>query len=240
MLLHTSSAGSGPQHIALVHGLAGDGETWHDLAEIALATRKYTVTTVDLRGHGRSARAASYTVREFADDLVESLPKGVDDVISHSLGGVVVAHAIERLAPRRALYLDPGFRVALPTGGLGGWLVRNARFTLPLFIAARGRGVRAAAVTPENEVRVAAARQRWDRRMALRVFQDVATHPRPVGASRVPSTVLLSEDARFVVPDPLPAELASEGWDIRRISGLGHSLFLEDAQAVWERISDVV
>ena len=71
-----------------------------------------TVTTVDLRGHGASDRSDDYGIDAFADDLVETLPTGLDLVVGHSLGGTVLERAVGRLAPAHALYLDPGFRLA--------------------------------------------------------------------------------------------------------------------------------
>jgi pimeloyl-ACP methyl ester carboxylesterase len=237
--LHTSRRGSGPRHVALIHGLGSDGETWRELADLALATGRYTITTVDLRGHGRSDRAATYTVAAFADDLVENLPTGLDDIVSHSLGGPVVAQAVERLQPKHALYLDPGFKIGLPTTGVRGWLVKNVKLSLPLFLLAGGRGVRTPALSTVGATLQEQATALWDKRMALDVFRDVAFSTRPAAAAAIPSTVLLSEDAPFVIPDPVPAELQALGWDVRRVEGLGHSLWLEDPQKVWDAVADV-
>jgi pimeloyl-ACP methyl ester carboxylesterase len=237
--LHTATVGNGPRRAALVHGLADDGTTWHDLAGLLAATGDYTVTMLDLRGHGESPRSDSYEVRDFAGDLIDTLPCGLDLIVSHSLGGPVVAQVVAELASKRAVYLDPGFRLALPTG-VGGWLVLHVPLLLPLVIAFTRRGVRPSALTAENQSRVDAAHARWDRPMALRVFAAVATWSRPASSSAIPSTVVLSEDARFVVPDPLPEQLAAEGWDVRRLPGLGHSLHHEDPRAVFDAIADLL
>ena len=87
---------------------------WRGLTERIVAAGGATVTTVDLRGHGASDRSDVYTVEAFADDLVETLPTGLDLVVGHSLGGSVLERAVARLAPAHALYLDPGFRLKLP------------------------------------------------------------------------------------------------------------------------------
>ncbi|WP_348525515.1 alpha/beta fold hydrolase [Litorihabitans aurantiacus] len=140
MKLNTEHHGSGPRTVALIHGLANDSTVWAGLVDLAVATGRYTVITVDLRGHGRSDRAPTYSVEDFADDLVETLPANVHGVVSHSLGGAVVARAVHRLAPVCAVYLDPGFRLALPDTGIGGFLVRRVRWSIPLLAAVRGRG----------------------------------------------------------------------------------------------------
>ena len=77
--------------VLLVHGLGGDGRTWTRFAG-ALVTAGRRVITVDLRGHGRSARAASYRFGEFAADvagLCAHLGLDTVDLVGHSLGGHV-------------------------------------------------------------------------------------------------------------------------------------------------------
>ena len=120
--LATRHHGDGPRQVALVHGLGADGDLWSGLTERLLAAGGVTVTVVDLRGHGRSERADDYTMAAFADDLVETLPTGLDLVVGHSLGGSVLERAVSRLTPTHALYLDPGFRLGLPTEGISGRL----------------------------------------------------------------------------------------------------------------------
>ncbi len=73
----------------LVHGLGGDGRTWDRLARRLTAAGR-RVVAVDLRGHGRSARASSYRFSEFAADvagLCEHLGFDTVDLVGHSLGG---------------------------------------------------------------------------------------------------------------------------------------------------------
>ncbi|QLD11945.1 alpha/beta fold hydrolase [Microbacterium oleivorans] len=236
MKLHIETTGSGPKRIAFVHGLGNDGTVWEDLVRLAASSERYTLITVDLRGHGRSDRARSYALDDFADDLVASLPAGLDGIVSHSLGGAVVVRAVERLTPASAVYLDPGFRLALPTSGLGGFLVRRVRWSIPLFAASAGRGVRTPTLTPERAAVERASQARWDRRMALSVLQDVATHPYEVAPAVARSTVILSGDAPYVVPDPLPQTLQAAGWRVVREDSLGHAMFLEDPELVWRLV----
>ena len=240
MKLHTTTTGTGPNHVAFVHGLGNDGTVWNELIEIAATVGRHTFTTVDLRGHGRTDRADTYRLDDFADDLVETLPVGLDGIVSHSLGGAVVARAVERLLPQRAVYLDPGWKLALPDRGLGGVLVRRARWSILLFAALGSRGIRRPVLTEERAAVEEASKARWDRKMALSVLQDVGQHPLAIGRPPVDSTVLLSGDAPYVVPDPLPEQLAAAGWRIIREDRLGHSLFLEDPRLVWDLIEPVL
>ncbi len=152
MKLATVTSGEGPRRIALIHGLGADGGMWRAVTERIVAAGGATVTTVDLRGHGASDRADDYGLDAFADDLVETLPTGLDLVVGHSLGGSVLGRAVGRLAPEQALYLDPGFALALPTEGLAGRLFwATAPVTLTLKALAQKRRTRGRApMSPQD------------------------------------------------------------------------------------------
>ena len=242
MRLATHVRGEGPRRVALVHGLGADGALWRGLSDRLVAAGGVTVTTVDLRGHGASDRAEDYSVRAFADDLVETLPAGLDVVVGHSLGGSVLERAVDRLAPAHALYLDPGFRLAIPTDGLVGRLFW-ATAPVGLTVAGLGQKWRSRGrppLSPQDEELRAAATARFDRRMAIRVFRDVAHHPAPVAAPAVPSTLVLSDDSPAVLPDATAERLEGLGWDVRRVAGVGHDFWLQDADLTYAAVSDVL
>jgi pimeloyl-ACP methyl ester carboxylesterase len=243
MRLEKTTTGDGPRHIGLVHGLAGDAGTWGPLIDLLTASGEVTVTAVDLRGHGASDRSSSYALADLADDLVENLPTGLHGVVGHSLGGSVLVRAVERLAPRRAIYLDPGFRLPLPTTGLAGRLFWLAPLlTLGIAQARQSRGAAAARAAYSPEVRAAldGAQSRFDRRMAIGVFREVAFNPVTVGPPAVPSTVVLSDDSPAVLPDDLATRLQAAGWDVRRIPGVHHDMHLEDPDRTFATIADLL
>ncbi|HLS78350.1 MAG TPA: alpha/beta fold hydrolase [Nocardia sp.] len=79
--------------VLLVHGMGGDGHTWNRFARELLAAGRRVIIP-DLRGHGRSARAASYGFDEFGADLValcDHLALDRVDLVGHSLGGYAVS-----------------------------------------------------------------------------------------------------------------------------------------------------
>ncbi len=242
MRLATRTHGHGPRRIALVHGLSADGSLWRGLTERIIATGEATVTTVDLRGHGESDRSDVYTVDAFADDLVVTLPTGRDLVVGHSLGGSVLQRAVGRLGPARALYLDPGFRLKLPTEGLPGRLFWGAA-PVALAVAALSQKVRGRGrppLTPQDARLREAALARFDRRMTIGVFRDVAHHPAPVAAPAVPSTIVLSDDSPAVLPDATAERLAELGWEVRRLTGVGHDFWLQDADRTADALRDIL
>jgi len=243
MQLHRVTVGAGPRHVGLVHGLAADGATWRPVVERLVATGRFTVTTVDLRGHGASDRAGSYGIEEMADDLVGSLPRGLDAVVGHSLGGSVLVRAVALVEPAHAVYLDPGFRLALPTTGIRGrlfWAAPLVGLAVAQLPRARAAARIRAAYDPAVRASLDAAQARFDRGMAIGVFRDVASHPLAVSAPAVPSTIVLSDESPSVLPDAYAAELERAGWDVRRLPGIHHDMQLEDPDRVLAAIGDVL
>ncbi|WP_086830245.1 alpha/beta fold hydrolase [Streptomyces sp. NRRL B-24572] len=223
MRLHTTTWGSGDRTALLVHGIMADHRTWRRVGP-ALAERGYRVIAVDLRGHGASERAAgpeAYRPEDHADDLVASLPAGAELAIGHSLGGLVLAQAVERLAPARAVYSDPAWHLAAgPCGYRAELFVRGKRMTREQI-----RGFNPHWPDEDVDIEMASVRD-WDERSAhgLTPFVGADLWPlRPVVPSLVtladPSTLVRPEDARM---------LAGRGFELRRVKGAGHTIHRDD------------
>lgn len=243
MHLQTTTTGSGPRRVGLVHGLGASAATWAPFVERLAATGRYTVTTVDLRGHGRSPRAESYRIDDVASDLVDSLPSGLHSIVGHSLGGAVLYRAVAELAPERAVYLDPGFALALPISGLAGrlfWMAPLVSLGFAQLGQARASAAARAAYSPETRALLDDAKKHFDARMAVGVFRDVAFHPVPAAAPEVPSTIVLSDQSGAVLPDDLAERLEQQGWDVRRIRGVRHDMQLEDPDRTFAAVQDVL
>ena len=243
MRLATTTVGDGPRHVGLVHGLGAEGATWGPLVDRMLATGRYRVTTVDLRGHGLSERAGSYRLADLADDVAETLPTGLQAVVGHSLGGSVLVRAVDRLRPERAVYLDPGFRLALPTTGLAGrafWAVPVLTVGASALLQARKGAAVRASWPASTRALLDQAKARFDGRMAIGVFREVAHSPVAAAPPTAPSAVVLSDESPAVLPDALAAELEHAGWVVRRLDGLHHDMQLEDPDRVLGAIADLL
>ncbi|MFE6870648.1 alpha/beta fold hydrolase [Kitasatospora sp. NPDC057692] len=225
MKLHTREWGAGDRTALLVHGIMSDHRSWRSVGP-ALAERGYRVIAVDLRGHGASPRGEGatpvdrYGPERYAEDLVDTLPRGADLAVGHSLGALTLLHAVERLRPARAVYSDPAWRYARP--GLFDPAV-FAQFKE----ATRGQ---IAAVSPrwdpaDVEVELATLAL-WDpdTAFALSALHGGAALP---GAPAVPSLVQLADNSRLIGPEDA-AVLRGLGYEVRTVPGAGHTIHRDD------------
>ncbi|MGW2014509.1 alpha/beta fold hydrolase [Streptomyces sp. NPDC001927] len=223
MLLNTRTWGSGDRIALLIHGIMSDHRTWRRVGP-ALAERGYRVIAVDLRGHGASGRAAGpegYGPGDYADDLVETLPARAELALGHSLGGLALAGAVDRLAPRRAVYVDPAWHMS--AGDTGD--------RMELFVAAKS-------LAREH---IAMFNPRWeeedlDVEMAtLRLWDERSTHGLAACVGRdlwpakpvVPALVTLSDPSWLVSPENARM-LEERGFDVRTVVGAGHTIHRDD------------
>ncbi|MFF4605555.1 alpha/beta fold hydrolase [Streptomyces sp. NPDC001339] len=219
MQLYTREWGAGPRTAVLVHGIMSDHRTWRRVGP-ALAERGYRVLAVDLRGHGRSPRGP-YGAELHAEDLVETLPAFPEVVIGHSLGGLVLSLAVERLQPRRAVYSDPAWSL-----GQGGQPVDPAvfvTFKTATRAMVRGFNPRWDDVDVDTELATIAD---WDpdtaHAMSAERLQD-RTPEKPV----VPSLVQIAGEG-FLFSAEGAAELTGRGFEVRTVAGAGHTIHRDD------------
>jgi pimeloyl-ACP methyl ester carboxylesterase len=226
MKLTVHTTGSGSKSVALFHGISGEAAMFADLTQILADRFDYTVYGVDLRGHGDSPRADSYSLPELADDVVDSLPTGLDLVMGHSLGGRVLLDSVGRLLPRRAVYLDPALRVASSasvTAGranVGEHEDGSPFSTEELTAANPGWG-------PANIERARTSHSHWDASMFEQLMSGVAEANAPAGTPAVPSLILLAENSPLIDAS-FADELSAVGWEVRVQKGAGHNLHLDD------------
>lgn len=230
MKLNVRTHGHGPTRIAFVHGFLVAGTIWADVIN-ALDPERFTFLLVDLRGHGESPRAdpaagERYDVASMAADLVESLPGDLNAIVGHSLGGRVVFDVVGHLWPQHAIYLDPGFGLRLPRDGLLGavfWRIPGLASALAWAYDRVDRSI-----GDTNVALVETAHRQWDRTMAADVLRDVAVHPVAPAPPVVPSTLVLSDDGRFVVPSKDVPRFTASGWELVKMPGIHHDVLLLD------------
>lgn len=89
-LAHDDTA-SGQDALVFIHGAYGDRTVYSE--QVRYFAPSYRVITLDLRGHGESAKPEErYTISQFAEDVAQlcrNLNVETADVVGHSMGGVV-------------------------------------------------------------------------------------------------------------------------------------------------------
>ncbi|MDJ0342374.1 alpha/beta hydrolase [Streptomyces sp. H10-C2] len=219
MQLNTREWGTGDRTALLVHGIMSDHRTWRRVGP-ALADKGYRVIAVDLRGHGESPRG-EYSPELFAEDLVDTLPDGAELAIGHSLGGLALSLAVERLAPGRAVYSDPAWASADPSQRVDPALfVQFAQATREQITAMNPRWEAA-----DVEVELATLAL-WDTGTAAFLGGGPLTGYLPEKPA-VPSLVQLAENSFLI--GPADAGLLSErGFGIRTVMGASHTIHRDD------------
>ncbi|MBI3637623.1 MAG: alpha/beta fold hydrolase [Candidatus Rokubacteria bacterium] len=204
--------------VLLLHGLGSSAGDWE--RQIPALLTRYAVLAVDLRGHGRSPRAAgAFTVEALADDVARTLgAEGVPAVhaVGLSLGAcVALALALRHPARVRSLTLVNGFArfasagpgaalrlavrlvllAAAPMSVVGAHVARGL-FPRPEQAADRALAATRLARTPRGVYLAAlAALARWDARDRL-------------GDVRCPTLVVVG-DRDTTVPRRAAAELVA-------------------------------
>ena len=222
MKLFTRAWGEGDRHAVLVHGVMSDSRNWRRVGPV-LAERGYHVVAVDLRGPGHSPRASEYTAELMAEDIVDTVPDAPELVMGHSLGGLTVSLAVDRLRPERAVYVDPAF--SCPAAN---WFQRALA---PAFLRTLAR---------QSAARIAKRNPRWDPAdVAIEVETfaafDRAAIPAVLAPSimrapttmAVPSLVMLADNSYLVKPDAAE-RLRDSGFDVRVVAGSGHVITRDD------------
>jgi pimeloyl-ACP methyl ester carboxylesterase len=235
--LSTTTVGSGSRSAALVHGASASSAIWRDLAAILAESYDYTVTLVDLRGHGASPHADSYRVSDFVSDLVETLPTGLDVLMGQSLGGRAGILASPQLRPKRFIGLDPALYVSKLAGFGLRYLSGPARH-LPDRVL-KVLGVPPKGSTPDAIECRRSAWRTWDPSMMGDLAGSVRTEPFVIGPPAVPSTLLLA-DKSFVVSSAVADQLRAVGWDVRVKPGSTHDLHLQDPAGCVRLLDDVL
>ncbi|GAA3670956.1 alpha/beta fold hydrolase [Microbacterium marinilacus] len=222
MRLFTRELGSGPRTAALVHGASESSTAWHDFASILVEKHDLSLILVDQRGHGESPRSDSYTLETFTQDLIDTLPVGLDLLIGQSLGGRVAAEAAPALAPRRFIGIDPGFAVSWRFG----MAMRLMNRVRPLMSRAAIRRAGIKRTGAGSIDRQMANWDAWDSRMVpylATTGRRTEYTPRPPA---VPSTIVLAEDSVVVSPERA-REFGDLGWDVRTLPGAPHDMHIQ-------------
>jgi pimeloyl-ACP methyl ester carboxylesterase len=175
--IHYETIGSGPD-LLLVHGLTDSSLTWGPVTD--LLAQHYRVTTLDLRGMGRSGDSDDYDAVGMVRDLAAVVEAaGISDplVVGHSLGGIV-ATAYAGVAPvRGTVNVDQTLRLGSFQAGLQSVepMLRDPA-AFPTIIQAIFSGMDGDQLTPD-QVSALASHRRQRQELVLGVWNQVFHTP---------------------------------------------------------------
>lgn len=233
MRLYHRVSGSSERDAVLIHGFNCDAGDWWEVAPV-LEAQGYRVIALDLRGHGLSRRADSYTLDAYAQDVVDTIERRPALAIGHSLGACVLGRVADRLRPERAIYLDPP------------WSPLDDATTAALFPdLTRVPGMSDAELGstlrrdfPRWSDRAIQADieswRRWDPATGDVIIQTLAGSM-PSTPAIVPSLVVAADPSIVCRQD---AQRGAErlGYSVRTARGLSHSLFRDDLRQFFATI----
>ncbi|NCL74341.1 2-succinyl-6-hydroxy-2,4-cyclohexadiene-1-carboxylate synthase [Rhodococcus sp. YH1] len=208
--------GAGPRTAVLIHGLGNSSDSWWQVGPV-LAEHGYHVLAVDLPGHGRSAPLDRYSSAALAAAVVAAVPASPALAIGHSLGGLVLAHAVGELRPELAVYEDLAW-ILSPDPVVADSFRRQKNWTLEDLEREQPRWSER---SRRHKLDALAA---WD----PRIVDHLGTFTlAPVDEAVVPSLLVLTDPSRLIPPDRAE-ELVQRGFDVRVVAGAGHVVHFDD------------
>jgi len=227
--------------LVLLHGLGGTAEVWRGVEALLPEAWAGGWLALDLPGHGRSSRAASYTFDEQAALVAEALPTDRDLVLlGHSMGGMV-ALALAGRHPGVRRVVGFSIKTYWPPAhieGMRGQSLKPARIfatrdeAVERYLMASGLRGLADPAAPEHEAGVVAVdspEPGW------RIAQDMGTFdfgvpdmPTLVAAAPCPVTLARGAEDALV----RAANYEGLGTDVVTWERLGHNPHVEDPAAV--------
>jgi pimeloyl-ACP methyl ester carboxylesterase len=233
--LHVEDTRSGERPVLLHHGLGADLEVWREQIEHLRRTQR--VLAFDMRGHGRSPRAAEYTVEALVSDLEEvtaGLPKFW--LVGHSFAGVVLT-AFAGRHPERLhglVYVDALGDSSDPPPEVREYFRAHDAGMTPERLREEYLEMLGPLARPDTKRRVLQSVARMDLPAfaALRASMLEVAPPKPFSGPRLAVEAEGAEDPRMASRLP--------GVRRRTIPGVSHWLMLDDPTALNAVLSEVL
>ncbi|WP_371402346.1 alpha/beta hydrolase [Kribbella sp. NBC_00662] len=230
MRLNTLTWGTGPRTAVLLHGMLGSATQYHQLGP-ALADRGYRAIALDFPGHGDSPPAPGATMDLLVASVLESVDHRPTLALGHSLGAVVLSHALPQLRPARAVYVD----VPLLNSPHDPPVDHHERLTTARATRTEPRLRATHPSWSAEDCRVEAeAAAKFDVETAVALERSYTGHAaeRPT----IPSMLIRADPSRYVSAERAQ-ELERMGFCVRSVRGAGHCVwygYLDDFMEVLE------
>jgi pimeloyl-ACP methyl ester carboxylesterase len=233
--LHVEDTGTGGLPVVLHHGLGADLEVWR--AQIDHLRGSHRVLAFDMRGHGRSPRAAGYTVDALVADLEEvtaGLPKFW--LVGHSFAGVVLTAFAGRHPERLQglVYVDALGDSSDPPPEIREYFRAHDDGMTPERLQEAYLGMLGPLAKPDTKRRVLQSVARMDLPAfaALRASMLEVAPPKPFSGPKLAVDAEGAENPRMASGLP--------GVRRRTIPGVSHWLMLDDPTALNAVLGEVL
>jgi pimeloyl-ACP methyl ester carboxylesterase len=232
--LHLEDTRTDGQPVVLHHGLGADLEVWR--AQIDHLRRSHRVLAFDMRGHGRSPRAAEYTVDALVADL-EQVTAGLPKfwLVGHSFAGVVLTAFAGRHPERLQglVYVDALGDSSDPPPDIRDYFRAHDAGMTPERLQETYLEMLAPLARPATKRRVLESVTRMDLPAfaALRASMLEVAPPKPFPGPKFAVEVEGAENPRMASQLP--------GVRRRTIPGVSHWLMLDDPAALNAALSEV-
>jgi pimeloyl-ACP methyl ester carboxylesterase len=230
---------AGRPPLLFVHGLGHGAWCWHNWLEAAAAAG-HQAHALSFRGHGGSeGSVAGARLRDYIADTVRaaaSIAHGEVVLIGHSVGGLVIQHALPTIKPRAAVLLAS--ISARPAIGTTMSVVRRHPTQGLRLIAGLPLHLGPDMLFPGLDAEAAAASMgRMTADSALVQYQLLAHTPAPLPSPSIPMLSVATIDDRVVPIRTTRATARRYGATIRELRGIGHDMMLDTG---WRGAWDVV
>jgi pimeloyl-ACP methyl ester carboxylesterase len=240
MKLFLDDGGSGKgAPVVLVHGLGADSTVWSAQTEHLRKRRR--VLAPDLRGHGRSPRAAEYTVQACVDDLLETLPALGEKLwlVGHSFSGSVVSRFAGQHPGQLAgvIFVDAVGDVSNPPPEMRKWFEDQDRDMTWEKLQAAFAGMIGPKGTEETKRRMLEAASRMDLPAFAALRRDMLDNPGRELLGRFHGPKFAIE-----VDEPLTGRSGGSlpGVTRKTIANVSHWLMLDDPAATCRALDEVL
>ena len=236
----TTQWGAGSRRALLIHGIQSNGAGWWRLAP-DLVDAGYTVTAVDLPGHGASERRHPMSIEAYRDAVV-AVGSTWDLVLGHSLGGTVALAAMAAIPAwtKRLILEDPSLESGAPEPLLAGFLEPFATpITLERISAENPRWQ-----TKDHEIKVDALRQCGPETIEATVADAAPWNMWEALEGIGVPTLLLGADPSWepLVTAEAGARAAAANPNIEFVVVVGgsHSMHRDAYPAFWDAVSEFI
>ena len=235
-------SGEGDITLVFVHGSYIDKTYWND--QVEYFSKKFSIVTIDLPGHGKSSRdRSSWSIMGFADDVVEVIKQlKLQNVIliGHSIGAdISLIAAVKHPEPIIGFIAVDFFKDAATP------LPEKYRDQVDAILASLKTDFED---TNEQYARTALLRDETPSIVTQRVIRDYRNAFKPMGVATMPEVFAMDKAEREYLPK-LPVKLhllnvdyiptneeplqrvLSHGYDIEHLEGTSHYPMIENPSA---------